>query len=91
MTDEEPPKESLSGSSPKAFDPPCPKCGHEFSLADLKRKAMGDGLQRWIAARLPDGTVTPVRFADFDPVTMTDALEAVRKRKRRFWQWWFND
>jgi hypothetical protein len=47
-----------------------------FTLADLKRMAVGDGWQRWIMVTMPDGTRQPVRFDDFDPRTMTPAARA---------------
>ena len=53
-----------------AHDGICPSCGHVFSLVDLRRMAVGDGWQRWIQVRLPNGRVTPVRFDEFDPQTM---------------------
>jgi hypothetical protein len=56
--------------SSDAYDGQCPTCGHVFTLADLKRMAVGDGWQRWIMVSMPDGTRQPVRFDDFDPQTM---------------------
>lgn len=58
------------GTPSDAFDGVCPDCGHVFTLADLRRMAVGDGWQRWIWARLPDGSEKPVRFDEFNPRTM---------------------
>ena len=40
--------------------------------------AVGDGWQRWIMARLPDGQEMPVRFDDFDPQTMVALASSSR-------------
>jgi hypothetical protein len=63
----------LSQSS-DAYDGLCPSCGHVFTLADLKRMAVGDGWQRWVMVEV-DGKRQPVRFDDFDPQTMTPAAQ----------------
>jgi hypothetical protein len=60
--------------SSDAYDGLCPSCGHVFTLAELKRMAVGDGWQqRWIMVEV-DGKRQPVRFDDFDPRTMTQAV-----------------
>lgn len=59
--------------SSNAFDGCCPGCGRIFSLADLKRMAVGDGWQRAFWAILPDGSRAVVTFDEFDPVTMREA------------------
>lgn len=53
-----------------AFDGACPDCGHVFTLMDLARMARGDGFQRHIAVRLPDGSRAVVSFDDLDPIRM---------------------
>lgn len=53
-----------------AFDGACPDCGHVFTLMDLARMARGDGFQRHIAVRLPDGTRAVVSFDELDPIRM---------------------
>jgi hypothetical protein len=66
----------MPNASSDAYDGRCPSCGRTFTLADLRRMAVGDGWQRWILARLPDGSEKLVRFDEFDPLTMT-ALDQV--------------
>jgi hypothetical protein len=60
----------MPNASSDAYDGRCPSCRHTFTLADLRRMAVGDGWQRWILARLPDGSEKLVRFDEFDPFTM---------------------
>ncbi|RVT93725.1 hypothetical protein [Sphingomonas crocodyli] len=55
------------------FPKPCPKCGHTFTLAELKTMAVGDGWRRFIIVEEKDGTLQPVDFNDFEPSTMTEA------------------
>ena len=52
------------------FDKCCPSCGHEFTLPDLKKMAVGDGWQRFFLVRYADGDEGVVSFDDFDPVSM---------------------
>ena len=52
------------------YDGKCPDCGHVFSLADLKRMAIGDGWQRYLWVVLPNGERTYVAFDEFNPATM---------------------
>jgi len=54
-----------------AYDGQCPSCGRVFTLADLRRMAVGDGAQRWLWAKMPDGAEQIVSFDDFNPATMT--------------------
>jgi hypothetical protein len=56
--------------SSDAYDGSCPECGHVFSLVDLARMAVGDGWERWICAKLADGSRRLVRFGEFNPATM---------------------
>jgi hypothetical protein len=65
--------------SSDAYDGRCPECGHVFTLADLARMAVGDGWERYLWARLPDGREALVSFGDFDPATMV-ALAEVKQR-----------
>jgi len=58
------------------FDPKCPGCGHTFTLAELKRMAVGDGWDRSLWILLPDGTRQAVSFADYNPRTMTPAPDS---------------
>lgn len=52
------------------FDPCCPRCGHEFTLADLKKMAVGDGWQRFFLVRRSDGAEMVVSFDEFEPLDM---------------------
>ena len=52
------------------YDGKCPSCGHEFSLADLKRMAIGDGWERYLWVTLPTGERRVVSFGDYNPATM---------------------
>jgi len=60
------------------FDAGCPSCGHSFTLANLKRMAVGDGWQRYLWVELPNGKHAFVSFDQFVPATMRpiDAPEA---------------
>ena len=62
---------SMDRCPPSTHAGNCPTCGHEFSLADLKWMAVGDGWQRWVPCILPDGTRTAVTFDDYAPWCMT--------------------
>jgi hypothetical protein len=55
------------------FDPKCPCCGHLFSLADLRRMAVGDGFDRLIWIAKADGSRQAVSFDEYNPATMTPA------------------
>ena len=52
------------------YDGKCPDCGHEFSLVDLKRMAIGDGWDRYLWVILPTGERKNVSFDDYNPATM---------------------
>lgn len=55
-----------------AYNGVCPKCGCVFTLADLSRMAVGDGWERWLWVRMPNGSECPVRFGDFNPAEMRE-------------------
>ena len=55
---------------PAPYDGKCPNCDHEFTLADLKRMATGDGWERYLWATLPTGERVNVGFNDYNPATM---------------------
>ena len=52
------------------YDGKCPNCGHEISLAELKRMAIGDGWERYLQVVLPTGKRMSVSFSDYNPATM---------------------
>lgn len=52
------------------FEKCCPSCGHEFTLPDLKKMAVGDGWQRFFLVRHSDGDEGVVSFDDYDPISM---------------------
>jgi hypothetical protein len=56
------------------YDSKCPSCGHEFSLADLKRMAVGGGWQRMllIENKADPRGFSHVSFDEFDPVNMRE-------------------
>ena len=56
---------------PHTHDGVCPDCGHIFSLAELKRMAVGDGRERHLPVILPDGQRKVVSFDEFAPNAMT--------------------
>jgi hypothetical protein len=62
----------------RPFKDSCPKCGHSFTLADLREMAVGDGFQRHMFVRLPDGTERVVSFDELHPPTMTVIPELSR-------------
>ena len=52
------------------YDDNCPECGHEISLPELKRMAVGDGWERYFQVILPNGKRAAVGFCDYNPSTM---------------------
>jgi hypothetical protein len=53
-----------------AFDGKCPNCGHHIALAELKRMAVGDGWQRYLAIAGVNGKPAIVSFDEYCPDSM---------------------
>ena len=66
------------------YDDKCPNCGHEFSLADLKYMAIGDGWERRLWVTLPTGELVDVAFGDYNPATMTPDGPDYMKSRAKF-------
>ncbi|MDT3683836.1 MAG: hypothetical protein RO009_02185 [Pseudorhodoplanes sp.] len=54
-----------------AYDGCCPNCGKVYTLAELKKMAVGDGWQRYLRVIDREGVVRVVSFDEFVPTTMT--------------------
>jgi hypothetical protein len=48
----------------------CPSCGYTLGLAELKRMAVGDGWQRYLAVESDRGERVVVSFDEYNPTTM---------------------
>lgn len=68
----------MSDASPP-HDGKCPQCAHVFTLAELKRMAVGDGFQRYIFVESADGPAL-VSFSDYDPLTMRPIIRPLASR-----------
>ena len=64
------------------YDGKCPNCGHEISLAELKRMAIGDGWERYLRVALPNGERKTVSFSDYNPATMRIVPNQQAKKPR---------